>query len=810
MQIEGVRKGQRLRPLDRLTLNGVGDHAVSVRDAMGREYARLSVGESGFRIGGALGTHRAVSLDSEGHELASVTFQVDDQTRIEDAGGRFNELLSMLHFTMISEFGEAQSCLWNGRIYHYFICWLRDHVHVLKGMKYFSPQIKTGIELYRDSQREDGMIWDNCYPRGADPNYWQVRFTEGDFYRAFEDHTFEFKRIPAENDVEYLFVEGIYYTWKATGDDAWMAECLDPAKRALEYSVTDEYRWSEALGLLKRGYTIDTWDFQVAGEGIEGDVMRVRPGQTNFGAMFGDTTGYVAACRQLAEMLEAVGRADEAPPYLERAERLAKRLEEVSWRGTHFQHHVPEDPSVKRDLGVDETRQVSLSNAYSLNRGIDPEMARAIVQTYQRIKGELPVGSPGEWYTIYPPFERGFGGHSDQWQYMNASVTPIVAGELARGAFEHGAESYGVDILDRLIDLGRRHENRFHCSYTGSLPTAPDRDYAPVDLTSYANFDVHGPGGDGVPGWANSPNDLRELPVGAQTFASVPFLVTDPESNGRRGAVAVQEVIDIPVGRTVGSLYFFHTMSGSGSGIAGTVRLRYADGTEYARDVLRDRDVLGWWMPELPKQHGRRTLDLGWKGKNEVLPYVGVSVWGMDNPHPDREIARVTLEPPREEGAAWYVMGLTLSDQEAWFPTDPISFGIPNGWGAAAVVYALIEGLAGVVDASTAYDEVRLSPRWSAARVNAAEAVVHYPASGGYVKYRYRESSDAIELEVTGSGSKAHCSVLLPPGASANGVQVDGHPAELRCRGTASSTYVDFEVALPGPLDVRIEVERAI
>jgi len=79
---------------------------------------------------------------------------------------------------------ETNNCIYKGKIYKYFVSWLRDHVHTLKGMKYF------------------------C-----------------------DDNTIEFKRIPVENDVEYLFIEGIYYTWKATGDDLWMNRGLSQSQK---------------------------------------------------------------------------------------------------------------------------------------------------------------------------------------------------------------------------------------------------------------------------------------------------------------------------------------------------------------------------------------------------------------------------------------------------------------------------------------------------------------------------------------------------------------------------------------------------
>jgi hypothetical protein len=52
----------------------------------------------------------------------------------------------------------------------------------MKGMKYFSGHLSDGIDLYRDSQREDGMIGIMCIAAPS-ANYWDVRFKEGDFIR---------------------------------------------------------------------------------------------------------------------------------------------------------------------------------------------------------------------------------------------------------------------------------------------------------------------------------------------------------------------------------------------------------------------------------------------------------------------------------------------------------------------------------------------------------------------------------------------------------------------------------------------------
>jgi hypothetical protein len=793
-------RGKVYAPLDAVTVQGVAGTLV-VRDGAGRVYVREAApgDDVTFRVAGVLGTHH-VSLEDEGGRVTdTAAFRVDCATAIEDADGEFRDLLSMLYFTMVQGDGRAYHwARYQGRLYYFFICWLRDHVHVLKGMKYFAGRLKDGIDLYRESQREDGMIWDNVHrrvPPTPEPIHWDVRFDYDGFIRRFDDDAYEFKRIPVENDVEYLFVEGLYYTWKATGDDAWMARALDAAQRALEYSVTSPYRWSEQYGLLKRGHTIDTWDFQSEADCLDDfagwpDPMAVHPEKTRFGVMFGDNTGYAVACEYLAEMLTAAGRADEAEAYRTRAAQIRERLNALSWNGRFFTHHVPEQEGLDRDLGVDERAQVSLSNAYSLNRRIDHAQCVAIIETYRALRDDLPPGAPGEWYTIYPPFRRGYGGHNAMWQYMNASVTPIVAGELAHGAFEHGFEAYGVDILRRLMALGRRHGGRFHSSYTGALPAPPPRTFRPLPLA------------DGAP-------PAREL-------AGVPFCVGEiapgaaPEGGVRLGSgEGAQPGLDLPVDGRAASLYLLHAaLKAAPGGVVGTVTLHYADGTAFTQYVVQGHNVLPWsqWQyVEAPNpRKGAKHSEIAWRAQDRVHLNMQVLAYGLDNPHPEREIARIALTAA--EGARWAVLGATLSDAPVAFPADPVSYGIPSGWSAAAVVYALIEGLAGVKDTGVAFDRALLAPRWAAAGVDEVAVTVKYEASGGYVCYRYRREGAGLTLHFTGSAAKMQVEVLLPEGARASSVELDGAPAPAAHQRVEGSTYVCVPVEGVGAhrLDVKL------
>jgi hypothetical protein len=333
---------------------------------------------------------------------------------------------------------------WRGGTYRYYVHWIRDHVHTLKGMKYFDGTGGEVIDVFRLSQREDGMIWDNFRPWDEPGNFFQTAY--GPLGYADRIDGLQFVRMPVTADVEYLFVEGLYFAWKMTGDDEWMTRQLDAAIRALDYSAGDPARWSKTYGLLKRVYTIDTWDFQIDDEWTNlfprWSTLLLDPELSKFGVMFGDNTGYAASCSYLAEMLERAGRSEDAARFREREKEVRSRLDDVAWLGAHFRHWVPEDMSIVRDVGVDEKAQVSLSNTYSVNRGITRQQAAAIIRTYQTIRDDLPPGSPGEWYGIYPPFEKGFEEHSEPWEYVNGGVSPIFAGELSRGAFVHGFEGY--------------------------------------------------------------------------------------------------------------------------------------------------------------------------------------------------------------------------------------------------------------------------------------------------------------------------------------------------------------------------------
>ena len=798
-----------VHPLDELTvIVGSGGAMLVVLDGEQREYLRVPVAATvSFTVAGSLGTHTVRALDAAGAMLDTLTFTVDARTDISDAGGRFHDLQQLLYKTMCcySPNGEGKM-KFRGKEYKEFVPWILDHVHTAKGMQYYSAATSGLIELFALAQREDGLIWsfieyDGDYHYTAYSPYGYAKI-EGDAY---------FGRQPVENHNEANFVDGLYLSWKGSGDDAWMAAYLDNAIRALNYSASDDDRWSSVYQLLKKGYTIDSWDFQVKDEhsvkfalGAEAQIDAKR---TKFGIFFGDNTGYMLACHQLAEMLQAAGREAEATTFRQRRDDIHRRLTALSWNGRFFTHHVEEDPSIQRDLGVDESTQVAMSNAYAINRGISHEQSVAIIRTYLQRREHLPAGSPGEWYAIYPPFQRGFEHGGALWQYMNGGVQPHAAGELARGAFEHGFEQYGADILLRICALGHRHGERLHFAYTGAADTPPPpQTFTRISLADVANMDNSDAGAPGAaPCLGGEPgNDLKNLPVGEVTFAGVPYLIADPAAYGRRCAVAVARQpgypaeFDVPVQATAGALYLLHVASGiAASGLAGAVTLHYTDGSAAPTQYMKlGTHLTGFWFPKMDTP----TAGIAWQGPNACSSAVGVSWVALPNPHPEKMIDHVTFTATLD-GAIYAVFGLTLADRMPYQPPSPISFGGPDNWGAGTCAFALTQGLAGVKDTDRAFRQVQLSPRWVAAEVDEVAVTLRYPASQGYLAYQYRHDAAAKQftMNLTGSGETVALRLLLPAAASTvETVNVDGTATPFSYEQVEESRYLCLPLTLGG------------
>jgi hypothetical protein len=829
-----INRQTEYRPLDRIELTGLQAGTVVVFDSEGEEYIRKEVsGKFTFTVGGALGTHTILHLDKKGKLLDTECFRVDAKTEIRDDGGEFSDLLDILHYSMISNGELGRFARFNGQVYQYFYGWLQDNVHSMKALKFYYPEIKSYLDFFAAGIREDGMIPDFFHTSFANRKHYTLRYGP-EFIKAPDDNNSSgfFIKVIIENMSEFHFLEGLYYTWKATGDDEWMISMLDDAVKMIRYLTSDPYRWSQKFRLTKRAYTIDIWDFlpDEEAEKFGYNTTWGHPDRTEYGILYADNIGLAVGCDYVSEMLQYAGRGDEAARIKETGNGIRERTDALCWNGLFFTHWVPEDPSYTYDFGgTDVNKQITLSNAYVLNKGITHEQCVNIIRSYQGIREEMPKSSPGEWYLCYPPYEKGW--HIDKWEYMNGGVSPIVAGELAHGAFEHGFEDYAVDILRRIHRLGQESGDYLHCVYRGAMPELPERTFTSVNLRKAANAGFSGDGSGDVAEWiGEGKDDIGSMPVGKQVYADIPFDVIDPVVNGGKACIGLSADpgylagTSLPVNGKAASVYLLHVMHDPqftishtpeprGKYYAGSMVLHYKDGTSWTNPITNDKTGFFHYPRdrrryEWPTYNTMPLYKVAWRGENEVINDVGIYVYGFDNPYPAKEIASIELTGANTE-VKWMVAGITLSDSPLFFMPSGVSFGAPDAWASAAVAYAMVEGLAGVKDAGVAFNRALIAPRWEAANVTGATTTIKYESSGGYVSYCYRFTRETGEMELvfTGTQEETGIRLLLPPDKEVSEFICDGEQAEYQLETVENSGYACLVVKGNGVHTVMLKLK---
>ncbi|UCE40818.1 MAG: hypothetical protein JSV17_15440 [Candidatus Aminicenantes bacterium] len=478
--------------------------------------------------------------------------------------------------------------------------WIRDYSDMLRGLKYFETDLKSLIEHFAETQAQNGRIFD-----------YVTTFPEK--LPCERENWTKYVRVPVEADVEYRFVKAGFLAWQATGDDRWLLKLLPCLDKALQYVLSHPWRWDEKLKLVKRAYTIDTWDFAYSGGAHDWLQFQITE-DTYWGIMHGDNSGYYEAFRLLALIYAYFNNRSRAEYWEKRAEDLRIQMNKTCWNGRFFTHFVKISPVEIPD--VDEAKQLSLSNPVAINRGIAfHEQAVAIIQEYRLRKENSQAFA--EWFSIDPPFPDGIFGDEKLvgGAYVNGGIMPLVGGELAKAAFDHGFEAYGVDILNRYFTM------------------------------------------------------IAET----------------------------------------GKTYLWY----------------FPDGTPSSTE--------------------------------------------------------------------------TSTSPEA-SPSD--------AWGSSAMLYAFLEGLAGVEDKLSLFQNVKLSPRWAAAGAEEAEVQVTYDCSGGKIAYFYQNKRDQICLDIQTTHSEILFHVLLPENFEAESVRVGGKDTSFHNRKIENSPYVDFSSEIRGGAAIKLQLQK--
>ena len=785
-----------------------------------------------FRARGAAGVHCIEVFDRRGRVIGTQDFRLQPQTRMTCNCGPYAVVAERIK-RFLEKYSGVRPLLINGRLYRMLVTWGRDHVHTLKAQKYFMEDVKSGMDYWLDTQEPNGMVWDCIHHNPDYPNRSWFGEALGKGYFRYEDHMkYIVRRIPVEADCEFLYTEGVWYAWKASGDDGWMAKQLPRLEKALKYNSSHPARWSRKHQLVRRSFCMDSWDF-VNPLYCRGDHRCINPGDPQF-LFHSDNSGLYSSYWRMAEMYAHLGNRKRAAELRAQGEAFRRRANKKLFFGTNYGHMIPEtlpEKEVYAKVG-DERKRMSLSTGYTINRKLPTHaMAVEIIKEYQRRGKEKKHESFAEWWTMDPPYEpkqfpaRGTGG-STVGEYMNGAICTIIAGELAKAAFDHGCEDYGADIIERVWQLSERDGGELHQVYR-RLPEHPvftPAAFQCLDLSAVANRGLRHGAHKGVEAWTSEgANDMRHLPVGRRAFGAIEFSVADPARNGGRAVARLSPnthvapaALTIPAGNLTGkSVYFLHALTHAvpQHAVAGAYEILYADGKIERIDVRNNHEIGPWWgASDAPNMRGgpdpveRGITRVAWRGANGAWKNVGMFMTGWNNPHPDTPISAIRVEAlPVRGGAGGIMLGaISVSDQPVAFETRIRSHGLPDCWAQAAVYYAVAEGLAGIEDRGRAFDRVTIAPRWVASQATQAGITLHYPASDGYCCYTYKldRAQKRITLDVTGSFRDARIHCLLPKGAKAKRVVVAGAGVAFKNTRVEQSAYVDFSSAgLPcGPI----------
>ncbi|MBR5444472.1 MAG: hypothetical protein IKV57_00010 [Clostridia bacterium] len=326
--------------------------------------------------------------------------------------------------------------------------WLRDYIFELKAFKHWEFTLKDYLTFIAEHQTETGFFYEMLQREtdghirseicGSDRDSELLKFFPGGLALG---------RIEMEADIEFLMVEGVWQVYQATGDTEWLRWMLSRLEKGIDYCTSHEKRWEPSLGLVKREFSVDMFDFT---HGKYFGKPRLIYEDSPMSVFYGDNTGVYAAMRILARMRRIFGEEEKAVSWEDRAETLRQSIVRYLWNGKIFTHnlHLNHD-----GLGMDEREMLSLSECYSINRGAAThEQACSILEEY--IRRRENGGKFAEWFTLDPPYPM-FGSY-EGGTYINGSISSVAAGQLALAAFRHGYEAYGWDILCRLQNLAQK------------------------------------------------------------------------------------------------------------------------------------------------------------------------------------------------------------------------------------------------------------------------------------------------------------------------------------------------------------------
>jgi len=131
-----------------------------------------------------------------------------------------------------------------------------------------------------------------------------------------------------------------------------------------------------------------------------------------------------------------------------------------------------------------------------------------------------------------------------------------------------------------------------------------------------------------------------------------------------------------------------------------------------------------------------------------------------------------------------------------------------DGWGSSAMLYALVEGLAGVQDKDKLFRRVRLCPKWLSAGVEKAEVKIDYKSSGAYVRYDYIHTHDQLTINLSGSYAYIQLSLPVPENYTVGDLMIGGKKKKYIMASFNQGNYLIADADIKGDCEIILDLRK--
>ena len=179
----------------------------------------------------------------------------------------------------------------------------------------------------------------------------------------------------------------------------------------------------------------------------------------------------------------------------------------------------------------------------------------------------------------------------------------------------------------------------------------------------------------------------------------------------------------------------------------------------------------------------------------------GQYVNGAISPFTAGELAKAAFNNGYEE-YGWDIitrfMKLVERDGTTYFlyypDSKPQAESGPSTWGAAALLSAIDEGLAGICDKGVNYDNIYFSPKFPVTHYTELRYITGYEVSGTLVDVRFILKEEGMRYDIYSPAKKIQTHILMPKGKTCAKVLVDRQEHIYSESIIGDSVYIDFSI----------------